>query len=76
MKKQAILITLGALLTLAMTASSFAQGNRHARHAHSGTASPSSGYYDSTVPEGNYTAYPYSYDSNVGLSGAMGGIGR
>jgi hypothetical protein len=76
LKKQAAVIALGALLTFAMTASSFAQGYRHARHARSGAVSSHSGYYDSTVPERNYTTYPYSSDSNGGFSGAMGGVGR
>jgi hypothetical protein len=75
MKKQATVIALGALLTLAMTASLFAQGNSHpTHHARAAATSPYSGYYDSAVPEGNYTGYSNSYTG--GISGAIGGVGR
>ncbi len=77
MKRQATLLALGALLTFATAAPSFAASNhttargavaqRHATISYSG-------YYDSSVPEGNYTYAP-SY-STGGSSGAMGGIGR
>jgi hypothetical protein len=74
-KKQTTVIALGALLSLAMTASSFAQGNGHPRHARSRAASTYSGYYNSAAPEGSYTRDPYSYTTG-GLSGAIGGIGH
>jgi hypothetical protein len=76
MKKQATAIALGALLALGMTAPSFARTASHAaQHARTKAANSYSGYYDSTVPEGNYTTYPDSY-STGGVSGAIGGIGR
>lgn len=75
MTKRTMVIAVGALLSLAVSASSFAQGNSHPRHARSRAASIYSGYYNSAVPEGNYTTYPYSYTTG-GDSGDMGGIGR
>jgi hypothetical protein len=76
MKMQSTVLALSALLALAMTAPSFAAKNT-AHHAASRERAPStySGYYDSAVPEGNYTSYAPSYATG-GLSGAMGGIGR
>jgi uncharacterized membrane protein len=72
MKKQTTVIVLGALLSLAMTAPSFAQGKAHPRGR---APSAYSGYYDSALPEGNYTTYPETY-SGGGYSGDIGGIGR
>jgi hypothetical protein len=76
MKKQATAIALGGLLALAMTAPSFAAKNaaHHAVHREK-TPSAYSGYYNSAVPEGNYTSYAPSYPTG-GISGDMGGIGR
>ena len=75
MKRQTTVIALDALLSLVMTASSFAQGNSHPRHTSSRAASAYSGYYNSAVPEGDYRTYHYSYTTG-GDSGDMGGIGR
>ena len=61
MKRQTTVIALGALLSLVMTASSFAQGNSHPRHTSGRAANAYSGYYNSAVPEGDYSTYPYSY---------------
>ena len=76
MKKQAIVTVLSALVALAMTAPSFAATSK-AHHAANQARTPSgyAGYYDSAVPEGNYTSYAPSYATG-GLSGSMGGIGR
>jgi hypothetical protein len=80
MKRQATVIALGVLLALSATAPSFAQGNRHAKNSavhRSQAADPYTGYYDSAVPEGNYTGYAPSYNTGGAFnSGAMGGIGR
>jgi hypothetical protein len=73
MKKQTTIIALGALLSLAMTATSFAASAHQAKKARA--PANYSGYYDSAVPEGNYTGYSNSY-STGGISGAIGGIGR
>jgi hypothetical protein len=73
MKKQATVIALGALLSLTMTATSFAATTHHANRAK--PTAGYSGYYDSAVPEGNYTGYSDSY-STGGFSGAIGGVGR
>ena len=73
MKKQATVIALGALLSLAMTATSFAATAHHANRVKATAAY--SGYYDSAVPEGNYTTYSNSYNTG-GISGAIGGVGR
>lgn len=76
MKRQVTVLALGALVALAMATPSFAASNHTtargavARHA----TNPYSGYYDSSVPEGNYTYAP-TY-STGGPSGDMGGIGR
>ena len=76
MKKQAIVMAAGALLTLAMTAPSFAEAAKNAaHHARAATTDVYKGYYNSAVPEGNYTGYAPSYSSG-GLSGSMGGVGR
>jgi hypothetical protein len=76
MKKQAIVTVLGALIALAMTAPSFAATSK-AHYAKSQAKAPAAytGYYDSAVPEGNYTSYAPTYSAG-GLSGSMGGIGR
>jgi hypothetical protein len=55
-----------------MTASAFAQGNGHPR---GGAPSPSWGYYNPAVPEGDYTTYAQTY-SGGDYSGDIGGIGR
>ena len=70
MKKQAAAVAMGALLTLVMTAPSFAQGGGHAKHhPRANTAQPYPNYYDSTTgSSGN--------DPSGGLSGAIGGIGH
>jgi len=75
MKKQTTVMVLGALLTVVMTAPSFAAKST-AHHAANGAKATSSysGYYDSTVPEGGYSYAP-SYNTG-GFSGAIGGIGR
>jgi hypothetical protein len=80
MKKQAIVTVLGALmgglLAIAMTAPSFAATSK-AHHAANQAKTPSAytGYYDSAVPEGNYTNYVPSYATG-GPSGDMGAMGR
>jgi len=58
MKKQTTIIAIGALLSLAMTATSFAASAQHAKKAKA--PANYSGYYDSAVPEGNYTGYSNS----------------
>jgi hypothetical protein len=78
MKKQATMIATGVLLALAMTAPSFAAKST-ANHAaqREKPASAYSGYYDSAVPEGNYTNYAPSYSTGGSFnSGSMGGVGR
>jgi hypothetical protein len=76
MKKQATVIVTSALLALAMTAPSFAAKANHAAQREK-PASAYSGYYDSAVPEGNYTTYAPSYSTGGSFnSGSMGGIGR
>ena len=73
MKKQAAAVAMGALLTLVMTAPSFAQGGGHAKHhprANAVEANPN--YYNSTAGSyGNDSSGGYG-----GLSGAIGGIGH
>jgi hypothetical protein len=80
MKRHATVMTLGVLLALAATAPSFAasaQSSRNAVH-HAKAADPYAGYYNSAVPEGNYTGYAPTYSNYGGAfnSGAMGGVGR
>jgi hypothetical protein len=75
MKKQAIVTALGALVALAMTAPSFAATSKHHAAKEAKTPSAYTGYYDSAVPEGNYTGYAPSYSAG-GISGSMGGVGR
>ena len=75
MKKQAIVTALGVLVALAMTAPSFAATSKHHAAHQAKTPSAYTGYYDSAVPEGNYTGYAPSYATG-GLSGAMGGLGH
>jgi hypothetical protein len=70
MKKQATVVALGAVLSLALTATSFAATAHHAKQTR-----PAVGYYDSAVPEGSYSGYSNS-NSSGGISGAIGGIGR
>ena len=73
MKKQTTIIALGAILSLAMTATSFAATAHHAKQAKAPASY--SGYYDLAVPEGSYSGYANSY-STGGISGAIGGVGR
>jgi len=76
MKKQATVVVLGALLSVVVTGTSFAEGASQAKHhARTTAASPYQGYYDSALPEGNYTTYAPSYNTG-GFSGALGGVGR
>ena len=83
MKKQASVIALGALLSLAMTATSFAASAHPAKRAKPQGAHPryydvAPGYYNPAVPEGNYTTFYPSYNSYNGgsVSSAVGGLGR
>ena len=73
MKKQATVLALGAVLAAVLAAPSFAATTHHAV-AKVRSAPAYSGYYNSAVPEGNYTGY--SDSSSGGFSGAIGGIGR
>jgi hypothetical protein len=75
MKRQATVIALGAALIAAMTAPSFAtQAKAHHAKTHAQLTPSYSGYYDSTVPEGNYTTYANPASGSV--SSAIGNIGR
>ena len=75
MKRQATVIALGAALIAAMTAPSFAaQAKAHHAKTNAQPTSSYSGYYDSTVPEGNYTTYANPASGSV--SSAIGNIGR
>jgi hypothetical protein len=77
MKRSATILALGAVLSLAMAAPSFAQGTKspaHKAQQHRVNADAYSNYYDSAVPEGSYTGYPNA--NTGGYSGAMGGVGR
>jgi hypothetical protein len=80
MKKQATVIALGALLSLAMTATSFAASAHHAKRAkapvnYSGYYNSYQGYYNPAVPQGNYTTYPNVYNGGS-VSSAIGNIGH
>jgi len=73
MKKQAAAMAMGALLTLVMTAPSFAQGGGHAKHhPRANAAQPNPNYYNSTTGS-NGSDFDGGYG---GLSGAIGGIGH
>ncbi len=104
MKKQATVIALGALLSLAMTATSFAASAHAAKRAKAPATYPryydyvpgsynytpghytyspgvydySPGYYNPAVPEGNYTTFYPTFNSDNGgsVSSAIGGIGH
>jgi hypothetical protein len=80
MKKQASVIAVGALLSLAMTATSFAASTHpakrakpHATYSHYYNYAP--GSYNPAVPEGNYTTFYPSYNGGS-VSSAIGGIGH
>jgi hypothetical protein len=68
--KKASVMAMGALLTLVMTAPSFALGGGHAKyHPRANVANPN--YYNSTAgSSGNDSNSDYS------LSGAIGGVGH
>jgi hypothetical protein len=69
--KKASVMAMGALLTLVMTAPSFALGGAHAKH-HPSSAQVNPNYYNSA-------AGSYGNDSNSdygGISGAIGGVGH
>ncbi len=75
MKRQATVFALGAALIAAMTAPSFAtQAKAHHAKTNAQLTSSYSGYYDSTVPEGNYTTYANPASGSV--SSAIGNVGR
>ena len=75
MKRQATVIALGAALIAAMTAPSFAtQAKAHHAKTHAQLTPSYSGYYDSAVPEGNYTTY--ANPATGSISSAIGSIGR
>lgn len=77
MKRQATVMALGVLLALTAAAPSFAasaQSSRSAAAHRTKAADPYAGYYDSAVPEGNYTTY--SNPASGSVSSAVGGIGR
>jgi hypothetical protein len=71
MKKQATVMAVGALLTLVMSATSFAASNGvAARHGRASAGNPYAGYYDSAV--GAYGYDDYSAGANSGSMGARG----
>jgi hypothetical protein len=79
MKKQASVIALGAVLSLAMTATSFA-ASTHAKRAkpqasYSHYYNYAPGAYNPAVPEGNYTTF-YPVYNGGSVSSAIGGIGH
>ncbi len=79
MKRHFTMMALGAALTLAMAAPSFAQGNdnsaqRAAAHQRKAT-DPAAGSYDPSVPEGNYTNYSPSVTTG-GPSADLGASGH
>ena len=104
MKKQTSVIALGALLSLAMTATSFAASAHPAKRAKAPATYPryydyvpgsynytpghytyspgvydySPGSYNPAVPEGNYTTFYPTYNSDNGgsVSSAIGNIGH
>ena len=75
MKRQATVFALGAALIAAMTAPSFAtQAKAHHAKTNAQLTPSYSGYYNSTVPEGNYTTYANPASGSV--SSAIGNVGR
>jgi hypothetical protein len=69
MKKQATAMALGTILTLVMTATSFAANGTAVHHGRSGAANYN-GFYDSAVGTSGYD--DYSAGANSGSMGARG----
>ncbi len=71
--KKASVIAMAALLTLVMTAPSFAQGGAHAKHhPRTSSAQVNPNYYNSAAGSyGNDSTGDYG-----GISGAIGGVGH
>jgi hypothetical protein len=71
--KKASVIAMAALMTLVMTAPSFAQGGAHAKHhPRASAAQVNPNYYNSAA--GSYgNDSPSGYG---GISGAIGGVGH
>jgi|HubBroStandDraft_4_1064222.scaffolds.fasta_scaffold80571_2 hypothetical protein len=69
--KKASAMAMAALMTLVMTAPSFALGSGHAKH-HPSAAQANPHYYNSTAGSyGNDSTGDYG-----GISGAIGGVGH